>query len=133
MLNSAIKYMFIIIFGRIFVRYKIKKNSKYTFKIFTNETLFTYHINTNCPGKKLSVKIYCKWSMCKYYILPSYFFHFSNVLIERKLGTTGRIFLAMLFQWHGHSIYQGNLSNLCWTLDLLDIYIRLTLVSTFIG
>ena len=25
MLNSAIKYMFIIIFGRIFVRYKIKK------------------------------------------------------------------------------------------------------------
>ena len=102
MLNSAIKYMFIIIFGRIFVRYKIKKNSKYT----------------NCPGKKLSVKIYCKWSMCKYYILPSYFFHFSNVLIERKLGTTGRIFLTMLFQWHGHSIYQGNLSNLCWTLDL---------------
>ena len=51
MLNSATKCMSTNLFGWIFGRHKKIKNTKYVFEIFINETLFTYYIVTNCPGK----------------------------------------------------------------------------------
>ena len=51
MQSLAAKYMFTHIFGSFFVRFKKIKTSKYGFELFTNESLFTYYIVTNYPGK----------------------------------------------------------------------------------
>ena len=45
--------MFTYIFGSFFVRFKKLKSSKYASEIFTNESLFTYYVVTNYPGKYL--------------------------------------------------------------------------------